>query len=164
MNSGIPFNGNKVCCDPQFGLLPLVLRLPLLVSLAIFFNGSVLPPKPRSEERETGTNESSVGGSQKAHFGPVGLLLFWVSCVVDCANDSSLISTLSDGWLGLATRSIFSVSLSPSSIWKNNLIAAHMKLSVAPSLNLLSSRFHELLSRARQHLSLSRFCSVPSVL
>ena len=69
-------------------LLPLF-RLPSLVFLEVFPDDSILLTKPRSEERETGKNQTTVGGSQESHFDPVGSLLFWVSCVADCVNSGS---------------------------------------------------------------------------
>ena len=148
------------------GLLPLILSLPLPRPL------EVAPPWPRTSyeilfRKERNQNERDrCGRFSGGSLGPSGVSTFlgqlhrWLR---QQGFIDSLTLALSDGWLGLATRSTFSASHSTSFVCKSNLIVVHMILSVLPPSTSLP-RFHELLCRARQHQSLSRCCSVPSAL
>ena len=49
-------------------------------------DGSVLPAKPRSEEREGGAGEAIIGGSRKPHFDTMGSLFLWVSYSLGAAK------------------------------------------------------------------------------
>ena len=59
-------------CPPPSVLLPLA--LPLL-----FPHGTLLLAKPRTEEREGGTDQTLVGGPRNHHSHPMVSLFLWVS-------------------------------------------------------------------------------------
>ena len=60
--------------------------LPKSSPLQTLPDGSLFPAKPYSEERESGTRETVIGGPWQSHYVPVGSLLLRVSGILDDAK------------------------------------------------------------------------------